>query len=109
MRNETQLAISRTILDQIRVTDPLALACWAAQKFAVLPESKLDNGQYQLGGLAFDVSGYLFTGRVYVRLLASDVYQVDLMSKGGKLVESLPEVYCDELMTKIDHKVETKN
>jgi len=103
--------ISRTILDQIhvgRVSDCQngrhAMMCWAARKFFTLPEDAT-NGF--LGGLQFSISGAKLRGKVRVWLHASDTYTLHFINLRGKIVETVSDVYCDELAEIIDRHVES--
>ena len=92
----------------------MLLACWGATKFTALPEEKRGN-YFQNGGLRFKVSGQLFKGLVYVRLMGNDTYTLDFVKpskakdavNGFKVHQSIEDVYCDCLTSFIDSYVES--
>lgn len=61
---------------------------------------------YNNMALAFKVSGNLFKGNVVVTLSGNDTYSVHLINNRNRLIESIHDVYFDELIDIIDEKVE---
>lgn len=107
----TQLEIAKEIQSQIRAFDPFAFMAWGSKNFHALPAQK-DGEKYQLGGLQFSVNGAKLKGIVCVKLMACDTYTVDFYGgyssklKARVLKKSIPDVYCDSLMSIIDQTIE---
>jgi len=57
--------------------------------------------------LRFTVNGFLFKGTVIVTLNeGADLYEVYCLDAGGNVIKSCKEIYCDELVNKIDGLIE---
>lgn len=54
--------------------------------------------------LTFKVDGHHYKGRVYIILDFSDTYRIEFPDTDK--IESLSDVYCDELQEKIDERIE---
>ena len=101
------LAISQEIRSQLLATASrkIMVMCWGANNF-----STAARGMYlpdSLGGLTFKVQGAKFKGYVAVLLMPSDTYTVRLMDKNGRVVDTLDDVYCDNLTEVIYRRVES--
>ena len=59
-------------------------------------------------GLLFMVNGRFFKGKVLIVLDFNDTYTVHLIHKNGNVLETFEMVYFDELVTKIDERIESK-
>lgn len=61
-----------------------------------------DEGE---GGIIFNVQGFKFTGQVKVMLNWLDTFDIYLI-KRGDVVETIKDVYLDQLISVIDNRVE---
>ena len=75
---------------------PLWLMSWAARKFT----------RYEDKALFFTVSGHHHKGIVLITLAWDDTYTVRLLSSQWNEKAKFENVYCDELASLIDEKVE---
>jgi len=91
------MSIAKTILDQIKYGDRMALMAWGASNMQALPMTEDFEG-----GLDMVVRGITFKGTVRVQLTYTDEYVVSFFSKAGKLVKKCENVYCDMLVEIID-------
>lgn len=57
------------------------------------------------GGIIFNVDGFKFSGQVKVMLNWTDTFDIYLI-KRGDVVETIKDVYLDQLISVIDNKVE---
>ena len=57
------------------------------------------------GGLIFNVEGFKFKGQVKVMLNWTDTFDIYLI-KNGKIVETINDVYLDQLVSVIDNRIE---
>lgn len=57
-------------------------------------------------GLLMRVNGNHFNGYVLITLSPMDTYTVHLIKTNGKVVETIEDVYCDQLQEIIDNKIE---
>ena len=57
------------------------------------------------GGLIFNVEGFKFKGQVKVMLNWTDTFDIYLI-KNGEVVETINDVYLDQLVSVIDNRVE---
>ena len=104
-----RMEIAKTIMGQIKATDPMAMFAWGCTKYVALGEEKLSNGGYQVGGLQFNVMGAKFKGKVLVRLTAKDLYDVEIgrvYKHEWKQKAYVEDIFCEELMETIDRLVE---
>jgi hypothetical protein len=102
------MEIAKTIIDQIKATDKMALWAWGSKDFTSISEFKNDRGLY-LGGLSFRVNGMKHKGQVRVLLHGSDTYHVEIgkVRLGQwKSLAFIDDVYCDTLMDTIDGLIE---
>lgn len=56
--------------------------------------------------LRFKVEGRHHKGHIYVVVNGRDLYDVYLTTTRGTLVDEIKDVFCDELQSRIDEKVE---
>jgi hypothetical protein len=56
--------------------------------------------------LKFRVSGHLFRGVIYVGVNGGDLFDIYLTNLKGVIQEEMKDVYIDELVDRIDQKVE---
>lgn len=91
------MSIAKTIINQIKYGDRMALMAWGATNFIALNESK----EFQ-GGVRFKVNGLKFKGYVQVQLRWVDDYTISFIKKTGETVKQLEMVYCDMLVDVID-------
>jgi hypothetical protein len=56
--------------------------------------------------LKFRVSGHLFKGVVYIGVNGKDLFDIYLTNLKGVIQQELNDVYVDELVDRIDQKVE---
>ena len=66
--------------------------------------SKLMN--FDSKGLLMRVNGHHHKGYVLITLNGNDTYEVHFIKFNGEIVETITEVYWDELVEKIDTKIE---
>jgi len=90
MNNQELLNVAKTIKSQIHST---ILMCAAARNYAAYEDK--DN----LYGLQFTISNTSAVkyGTVRITLNGSDTYDITIKNKNGKLLNSLNDVYCDQL------------
>ena len=90
MSNQELLNVAKTIKSQIHST---ILMCAAARNYAAYEDK--DN----LYGLQFTISNTSAVkyGTVRITLNGSDTYDITIKNKNGKLLNSLNDVYCDQL------------
>jgi len=104
--------VANVIYDQMKAghgmdgaAGQVCMMTWASKDFvAHNVESEKDQGH-----LTFKVSGAKFKGTVKVRLMWNDTYTVELWRvRAGnvKMLNSVEDVYFDELTGTIDHLVE---
>jgi hypothetical protein len=74
----------------------LWLITWAARNFT----------RYEDKALFFNVSGHLHKGIVLITLAWDDTYTVRLLSSQWNEKAKFENVYCDELASLIDEKIE---
>lgn len=96
--------VAQTILDQIKAIDFWALGAWGA-KNAVAGDNRLQ----------LDVKGLKFRGRVIITLTEKDDYTIEFGKIRNKnkiptwtVHHTAESVYCDQLVSVIDHIVEGK-
>lgn len=117
MKNlEESKFIANKILKQISYDIPVYWS-WGVSEKVMMHAGSVEDDKYQLGGLIIKVNGKKFKGKVCIRLMASDTYTVELWqdkrrSKSNPLglperIKKLEDIYCDELMHKIDQEIET--
>ena len=93
------MSVAKTILEQIRTLDPMAMPAWGAKNL-------VDMGD----GLKFQSSGMTrWKGHVHVRYnQGSDAYDIDFFRiRGGNIITDRKEtyVYATELVRTIDAQV----
>ncbi len=98
----TDMTIARTILEQIKTLDHMALFAWGFK-----------NGVGLDDGIQFDVNGLKFKGKVIIKLTAMDDYtitfgKVNLKTFEFDVKETAKGVYCDQLVVILDHYIEGK-
>ena len=76
--------------------NPLWLMTWGARNFT----------RFEDKALFFNVSGHLHKGIVLITLAWDDTYTVRLLSSQWNEKAKFENVYCDELASLIDEKVE---
>ena len=94
----TDLTIARTILEQIKTIDPMALMAWGAKDYVGGDLSI----QFTVGGMT------RWKGKVIVKLNGSDLYDVRFFrSRSVKILEDVTvrDVYAEDLVNTIDKKV----
>jgi hypothetical protein len=103
--------IAQTILDQIKhgrvpgcQNGLHAMMCWAAHQYIMLPQNATEGF---LGGLQFMVSGAVLKGKVRVWLHASDTYTLHFINRRGDIVNTITDVYFEDLAQIIDREVES--
>lgn len=101
MANQDVLNVAKTIKSQIH---PTVLMCAAARKFAAYEDEK---GLY---GLQFTISNTSAVkyGTVRITLNGSDLYDITLKNKNGKLLNTLNDIYCDQLNDVLENMWEKK-
>ena len=101
MTNQDVLNVAKTIKSQIH---PTVLMCAAARKFAAYEDEK---GLY---GLQFTISNTSAVkyGTVRITLNGSDLYDITLKNKNGKLLNTLNDIYCDQLHDVLENMWEKK-
>lgn len=101
MTNQDVLNVAKTIKSQIH---PTVLMCAAARKFAAYEDEK---GLY---GLQFTISNTSAVkyGTVRITLNGSDLYDITLKNKNGKLLNTLNDIYCDQLNDVLENMWEKK-
>ena len=52
------------------------------------------------------VSGHHHKGHIYISVNGLDLYDVTLTTAKGKIVETLTDIYCEDLFTIIDNRIE---
>ena len=104
MENQIQEAIEMAqYIEQILCSQFEVMASWGYHN----PKAVLFLGK---PSLMFSVNGFLHTGDVVVSYNAGDdAFDVYLLSKNNAVKTTIPSVYLDELVEKIDREVETKN
>ena len=75
-------------------------------RFAIVASWGLHARKLFGRGLRFTVSGMIHKGHVYVFLSANDTFEVHLTSRRGRLIETIKDVYLEDLIETIDIKVE---
>jgi len=92
------LEIANTIIDQIKTTDR-----WALPRWGVLPKKTfVVKADKHLGGVTMDTIQKL---RIEITLDYSDTYRVRVYNVRKKELVKMSEiddVYCDELVSRID-------
>ena len=90
MNNQKLLNVAKTIKSQIHST---ILMCAAARNYAAYEDKS------NLYGLQFTISNTSAVkyGTVRITLNGSDTYDITIKNKNGKLLNSLNDVYCDQL------------
>lgn len=94
----TDLTVARTILEQIKTIDPMALMAWGAKDYV----GSSDSIQFTVGGMTS------WKGKVIVKLNGGDLYDVRFFrSRSVKILEdiTIPDVYAEDLVNTIDEKV----
>lgn len=94
----TDLTVARTILDQIKTIDPMALMAWGAKDYV----GSSNSIQFTVGGMT------RWKGKVIVKLNGSDLYDVRFFrSRGVKILENVTatDIYAEDLVNIIDKKV----
>lgn len=91
------MVIAKTIMDQIKYADRLALMAWGAKNFAAVSESKEFSG-----GLSFQVNGLKHKGWVTIKLRWVDDYTIIFTNKKRDVVKTFEGAYCDMLVPVID-------
>jgi len=101
MTNEDVLNVAKTIKSQIH---PTVLICAAARNYAAYEDK---DGLY---GLQFTISNTSAVkyGTVRITLNGSDLYDITLKNKNGKLFASSKGVYFDMLNDTLEGMWETK-
>ena len=84
------LNVAKTIKSQIH---PTVLMCAAARNFAAYEDK---DGLY---GLQFTISNTSAVkyGTVRITLNGSDLYDITIKNRNGKVLKSMDDVYCDQL------------
>ena len=84
------LNVAKTIKSQIH---PTVLMCAAARNYAAYEDK---DGLY---GLQFTISNTSAVkyGTVRITLNGSDLYDITIKNKKGKVLKSMDDVYCDQL------------
>ena len=90
MANEDVLNVAKTIKSQIH---PTVLMCAAARNYAAYEDK---DGLY---GLQFTISNTSAVkyGTVRITLNGSDLYNITIKDKNGKLLNSKSDIYFDQL------------
>jgi hypothetical protein len=91
------MEIAKTILEQIKTIDFWALGAYGACNYVNIPQS---NDYY--GGVVFKVNGFNHKGWVSIRLTFSDLYEINFIVEGGKVIKTTEDVYCDQLVNILD-------
>jgi hypothetical protein len=101
MSNQDLLNVANTIRSQIH---PTVLICAAARNYAAYEDK---DGLY---GLQFTISNTSAVkyGTVRITLNGSDLYNITLKNKNGKLLASSNDVYFDMLNDTLEGMWETK-
>lgn len=92
------LTVARTILDQIKTIDPMALMAWGANDYV----GSGDSIQFKVGGMT------RWKGKVIIKLNGRDLYDVRFFrSRSVKILEdvTINDVYAEDLVAIIDRKV----
>ena len=104
-RKEKKMNTAQIILQQINAQDPWAMMSWGATDLKAI-------GQYRhySGALSFQVNGLKCREAQVViwHNAGNDLYEIRLV-KGEETVETKLEVYCDQLITVLDHMIEGKD
>jgi hypothetical protein len=97
--------VAKAIHNQLRVGQQnlMRFWSWGSNNF----KSGIDK-EDNLGFLLFKVSGYKFKGSVKISLSFNDTYKVEFIDN-KKVVNTMEEVYCDELNERIDEFVEKQD
>jgi hypothetical protein len=117
--SEASQVVGKTILQQIRMIDRMALMAWGAKQFITSDvgglafdkdNSKARKKNYKhLGYLKFKVSGLKYKGWVLVALNGKDLYDVYYYRVRGAdaiLDDIDSDVYAEDLVNIIDAKIE---
>ena len=90
MSNQDLLNVANTIRSQIH---PTVLMCAAARNYGAYEDEK---GLY---GLQFTISNTSAVkyGTVRITLNGSDLYNITIKNKNGKLLNTKSDIYCDQL------------
>jgi len=91
------MVIARTIINQIKYSDRMALMAWGANNFIALEITKEFHG-----GVQFKVNGLRFKGYVHIQLRWVDDYTVSFLNIKGEVKKQVEGVYCDMLVEVID-------
>ena len=94
----TDLTVAKTILEQIKNIDPMALMAWGAKDYV----GSTNSIQFTVGGMT------RWKGKVIVKLNGSDLYDVRFFrSRSVKILEDITvsDVYAEDLVNTIDAKV----
>lgn len=98
---EEQRMVAKTIVDQIKAIDITALMAYGAKNFAMISQ----NAERR-GGLEFKVNGLRHKGWVRIILTWGDVYRIETVNRKRNIVDTLDDVYFDELVYHLDRFVE---
>ena len=101
MTNKDVLNVAKTIKSQIH---PTVLICAAARNYAAYEDK---NGLY---GLQFTISNTSAVkyGTVRITLNGSDLYDITIKNKNGKLLSNKSDIYCDQLSDVLESMWEKK-
>ena len=101
MSNQDLLNVANTIRSQIH---PTVLMCAAARNYGAYEDEK---GLY---GLQFTISNTSAVkyGTVRITLSASDLYNITIKNKNGKLLNTKSDIYCDQLNDVLESMWEKK-
>jgi len=101
MTNEDVLNVAKTIKSQIH---PTVLMCAAARNYGAYEDEK---GLY---GLQFTISNTSAVkyGTVRITLNGSDLYNITIKNKNGKLLNTKSDIYCDQLNDVLESMWEKK-
>jgi len=101
MSNQDLLNVANTIRSQIH---PTVLMCAAARNYGAYEDEK---GLY---GLQFTISNTSAVkyGTVRITLNGSDLYNITIKNKNGKLLNTKSDIYCDQLNDVLESMWEKK-
>lgn len=124
------MEVSKTIFQQIKMLDPMAMWAWGADDFGAIPAGEF-KGKYfdeildwdgyrppaffkaHAGGLFFFVNGLKHKGKIEIFLNGSDYYDVlatSYLNTDGriKVKSNSCDVFVGELMRVLDELIEGK-
>lgn len=94
----TDLTVAKTILEQIKTIDPMALMSWGAKGYV----GSSNSIQFSVGGMT------RWKGKVVITLNERDLYDIRFFrGRGIDIIEdtSAEDVYVEDLVDVIDGKV----